>query len=185
MKKYNIIYADPAWKFNNKKTGGNLTGGADHHYATMPIEHAKLLPIQDISADNCILVMWWVGSQPQEALDLVKAWGFTIKNMNGLVWVKRTKTDKAHFGMGYYTRAGSESAIIAVKGKPKIVGHGVRAVRQAVVGEHSEKPAVFRDDIVKMCGDIPRIELFARKKVTGWDSWGNEIKSDVALDQMT
>ena len=185
MKKYNVIYADPAWKFNNKKTGGNLTGGADNHYKTMTIEDAKLLPIKDISADNCILIMWWVGSQPQEALDLVKAWGFTIKNMNGIVWVKKTKHDKHHFGMGYYTRAGSESAIIAVKGKPKAANRSVRAVREAVTGEHSEKPAIFRDDIVQLCGDLPRIELFARKKVEGWDSWGNEIISDIELDPLT
>jgi len=41
--------------------------------------------------------------------------------------------------------------------------------------KHSKKPAIIRQRIVELCGDKSRIELFARKKVEGWDSWGNEI----------
>jgi N6-adenosine-specific RNA methylase IME4 len=40
---------------------------------------------------------------------------------------------------------------------------------------HSQKPAMVRDLIVNCSGDIPRIELFARNKYKGWDSWGNEL----------
>lgn len=184
--KYNIIYADPPWSFNNKNTGGSMKSGADNIYPVMNIEDIKALPIKDITADNCVLIMWYVGSQPQEAIDLVKAWGFTLKNMNGFVWVKLTKKLLAFFGMGFWTRAGSESAIIAIKGKPKPLNKNIRAVRHEVVGEHSEKPEVFRKDIVDLCGDLPRVELFARQKVDGWDSWGNEIESDIELaDQQT
>lgn len=195
-KKYDIIYADPPWKFSNKKTGGSMKSGADAQYDTMTLADLKALPVESIASDNCVLVMWWVGSQPQEALDLVDAWGFTIKNMNGFVWVKLTKNLLSFFGMGFWTRAGSESALIAIKGKPKAKNRGVRAVRyqgimgaikdfleeaaylrHAVVGRHSEKPAAFRDDIIQMCGNVPRIELFARHKADGWDVWGNEVES--------
>jgi len=181
MKKYSIIYADPPWQFNNKKTGGSMKSGADAHYSTMSIEDIKKFPINEIAEDDCVLIMWWVGSQPQEAIDLVKAWGFTIKNMNGFVWVKLTKKLLAFFGMGFWTRAGSESAIIATRGKPKPLSHSVRAVRREVAGKHSEKPNIFREDVIELCGDLPRIELFARKKVEGWDSWGDEIDSDIKL----
>lgn len=181
MKKYNIILCDPPWKFSNKNTGGNMKSGAANQYDVMSIEDIKKLPINEIAADDCVLVMWYVGSQPQEAIDLVKAWGFTIKNMNGFVWVKLTKKLLAFFGMGFWTRAGSESAIIAVKGKPKPLNKNVRAVRHEVVGKHSEKPAAFRNDIVDLCGDLPRIELFARQKAEGWDSWGNEVESDLVF----
>lgn len=174
-KKYSIIYSDPPWKFNNKKTGGNMTSGAAHHYDLMTLGDMKALPVADIAADNCALVMWWVGSMPQEAIDLVNAWGFTIKSMNGFVWEKLTVKHNPHFGMGFYTRAGSESAIIAIKGKPEVCSHSVRAVRAAVTGRHSEKPAAFRDDIVELFGDKPRIELFSRERVPGWAAWGNEI----------
>ena len=181
MKKYKIIYADPAWQFNNKKTGGSMSSGASSQYLTTPIGDMKKLPVNDVSADDAILIMWWVGAMPQEALDLVKAWGFTVKNMNGFVWHKLTKNLKAFFGMGFYTRAGSESAIIATKGKFKPLSHSVRAVLSLPVLKHSEKPNEFRDAIVELCGDVDRVELFARAKFAGWDSWGNEIESDLKL----
>ncbi|WP_212747700.1 MT-A70 family methyltransferase [Pseudoalteromonas sp. S326] len=127
--KFNLIYADPAWQFSNKKTGGSMKSGAAHHYkSTMSVDELKAMPIDDIAADDCILVMWYVGSMPQEALDVVKAWGFTLKNMNGFVWNKLTINNNPLFGMGFWTRSGSESAIIAVKGKPKVASRSVRAV---------------------------------------------------------
>ena len=171
--KYAIILCDPPWQFKNRK--GTLNGLADRHYSTMTLDEMKALPVNDIAADDCVLVMWYVGSQPQEAIDLVKAWGFTLKNMNGFVWVKLTTKLLAFFGMGFWTRAGSESAIIATKGKPKPLNKNIRAVRHEVVGKHSAKPAAFRQDIVDLCGDLPRIELFAREKTVGWDVFGDEV----------
>ena len=173
--KYRVVYADPAWSFNNKNTGGSMKSGSNAHYDVMTLEDMKALPIEAITDDNCVLVMWWVGSQPQEALDLVEAWGFKVKTMTGFVWEKLTKKEKMFFGMGFWTRAGAECALIATKGKPKPVSHSIRSVRRAVVGKHSEKPAEFRGDIVDLCGDVPRIELFARTKIDGWDCWGNEV----------
>ena len=116
-KKYSIIYADPPWQFSNKKTGGSMKSGAAHQYLTTGIEGLKAMDVNSITEDNAVLFMWYVGAMPQEAIDLVHAWGFTIKNMNGFVWNKLTQNNKPHFGMGFYTRAGSESVIIATKGK--------------------------------------------------------------------
>lgn len=177
-KKYKIIYADPAWQFNSKRTGGSMTSGSEHQYkSVMSLDDIKAMPVSDLADDNCILVMWYVSSQPQEALDVVESWGFKLRNMNGFVWEKLTKHGLPFFGMGYYTRAGAECAIIATKGKPSeiVLDHSVRQVRRAVVGKHSEKPAEFRDDIVKLAGDVPRIELFSRHNIEGWDRWGNEV----------
>ncbi|WPJ21810.1 hypothetical protein [Pseudoalteromonas phage vB_Pun_Y3] len=189
--KFNLIYADPAWQFGNVKTGGSMTSGAKHQYkSTMSVDELKAMPINDIAADDCVLVMWYVGSMPQEAIDVVQAWGFTLKNMNGLVWNKLTVNNKPFFGMGFWTRAGSESAIIAIKGKPKVASHSVRAVGNCdpqsldevllysgayPVGKHSEKPNEFRQACVELAGDVPRIELFSRKRVKGWAMWGDEV----------
>lgn len=181
MKKYNIIYADPAWKFRNKKTGGSMKSGASKKYKVMTLEDMKRMPVNDIAADDCVLVMWWVGSMPQEAIDLVKAWGFTLKTMTGFNWVKMTKKGLMFFGMGFWTRAGSECALIAVKGKPERVSGSVRSVIHTVSRKHSEKPPQVRDRIVQLCGDLPRIELFARQAVDGWDVWGNEVNSDLDM----
>jgi site-specific DNA-methyltransferase (adenine-specific) len=42
--------------------------------------------------------------------------------------------------------------------------------------EHSKKPDLVREKIVELCGDVSRVELFARKQTKGWDTWGNEVE---------
>lgn len=183
-KKYQVIYADPPWTFKSKNTGGSMKSGAAAQYQTMSIKEMMSMDVQSICSDNCILVMWWVGSQPEEAIALAKAWGFKIKHMNGFVWNKLTVKELPFFGMGYYTRAGAETALIAIKGKPNIASHSVRQVRTAKVGRHSEKPAEFRNDIVQMCGDVPRLEMFARDAAPGWDVFGNQVSDSVDIGVM-
>jgi hypothetical protein len=90
-KKYKLIYCDPPWQFNNKNTGGSMKSSAEAKYNTMTIEDLKNLDVESLCDDDCVLIMWWVGSMPQEAIDLVNAWGFKLKNMNGFVWKKLTK----------------------------------------------------------------------------------------------
>lgn len=181
MKKYKIIYADPCWSFNNKKTGGSLKSGASSHYNTMNVEDICKLPIRDIADNDCILFMWWVASQPVEALKVVESWGFTIKTMTGFNWVKTTKNGKLDFGMGFTTRAGSEMCLIATKGKPKRINAGIRSVVMAENTKHSKKPNIFKKEIIKLMGDLPRIELFAREQSDGFDVWGNEVENSIIL----
>ena len=42
-------------------------------------------------------------------------------------------------------------------------------------GKHSKKPDEFRDLITELIGSLPRIELFARQKTSGWDVWGDDV----------
>ena len=67
------------------------------------------------------------------------------------------------------------------KGKPKRLSNSVSQLVFAPLGRHSAKPPIVRDKIVELMGDLPRVELFARDKVDGWDSWGNEVESDLEL----
>jgi N6-adenosine-specific RNA methylase IME4 len=175
-KKYKVIYADPPWQFNNKNTGGSLSSGSANHYDVMNLDAICSLPVGEIADDDCILFMWWVGSQPEEALKVVTSWGFTLKTMTGFNWVKETESGKDFFGMGFWTRGGSENCLIAVKGKPQKVSSSVRSVTRAKVGKHSEKPDAVAEKIVELMGDVSRIELFARKRTVGWDAWGLEVE---------
>jgi len=189
-KKYSVIYADPPWQFKNAKTGGSMASSAASKYLTTGIEGLKAIDVNSITEDDAILFMWYVGAMPQEAIDLVEAWGFTLKNMNGFVWNKLTQHNKPYFGMGFYTRAGSESVIIATKGKFKPASRSVRAVFnaesqiqfEAKVARHSEKPTQVRDLIVELCGDVPRLEMFARKSAEGWDVFGNEVDNSIKIE---
>ena len=183
QKKYQVIYADPPWQFNNKKTGGSMLSGAASQYRVTSIDDLMKLDVNSIAHDDAILVMWYVSAMPQEAIDLVKAWGFTLKNMNGFVWRKLTVKSLPFFGMGFYTRAGSESAIIAVKGKgcQLIKDHSIRAVIEAKVSKHSKKPQEFRGAIEQLCGDIPRLEMFSRDVQDGWDVFGDEAPDSINI----
>lgn len=78
--------------------------------------------------------------------------------------------------MGYYTRANAEYCLLATKGKIlERKSHGVHSVVLSHIERHSKKPDEVRDRIVRLFGDVPRIELFARQYATGWDCWGNEV----------
>jgi len=182
MKKYQIIYADPPWSYkvwSNKGMGRS----AEHHYPTMNKKDIQNLPIQNICADDCVLFLWVTAPCLLEGIELIKAWGFEYKTI-GFIWVKRNKkADSWFWGMGYWTRANSELCLIATKGKPKRIDAGVHQVLDDRVMRHSEKPNSARERIVKLMGDIPRIELFARQKTEGWDVWGNEVKSDIELKE--
>lgn len=181
MKKYNIIYADPPWRFKvwNRDTG--LGRSAESHYPTMTLEDIKKLPIKDIADKNCALFLWIVNPQIPEALELIRSWGFEFKTV-AFTWAKTyKKSGKAYFGLGYWTRAGSEICLLATKGKPKRVSKSVAQLEISPIERHSKKPDNIRKKIVQLIGDLPRIELFARERVDGWDAWGNEVKSDIEL----
>lgn len=174
-KKYNIIYVDPPWAYDSgvSPTGG-IWGLATDHYSTMKLSDIKKLPVNEIADDDCFLFLWSVFPQLQEALDVIKEWGFDYKTV-AFTWVKKDRKGNNLMGTGWYTRANAEVCLIARKGKIRVINHGIRQIIESVREKHSKKPDEVRDRIIQLCGDIPRIELFARKKVDGWDNWGNEI----------
>jgi len=188
MKKYNIIYADPPWSYKNKMvmkgTHGNIRG-AQSFYETMKLKDIKKINIP--SGDNCILFLWVTMPLLQEGLDVIKAWGFEYKTC-GFTWIKKTKNNKIHFGMGYYTRGNAELCLIGLKGKIEIINKSISQIIESPVQNHSRKPDEVRKRIVKLCGDLPRIELFARDRnelfneYKGWDVWGSEVKSDIKIE---
>lgn len=105
----------------------------------------------------------------------MRSWGFQYKTC-AFNWVKRNKkADSFYFGLGFWTRSCSEICLLGTKGNPKRVSKSVRQICDARIMEHSRKPDEIRERIVELCGDLPRIELFARQEYAGWDCLGNEI----------
>lgn len=174
-KKYNVIYADPPWHYNDKRKGKKLSGGAENHYNTMRTKDIAKLPIQKLSDENCMLFLWVTFPCLQEGLDLIREWGFKYKTL-GFSWIKTNKNNgKPFFGIGYYTKSNCEVCLIGVKGKPIKKSDSVSSVIISPRREHSKKPDIVREKIVELCGDVPKIELFARQSIDGWDCWGNEV----------
>jgi len=172
-KKYKIIYADPAWTYSDKALAGNR--GAGCKYDLMTLQTIKDLPVQTIADDDCVLFLWATYPLIQEALAVIKAWGFTYKT-KAFTWIKKNKNGTYFMGMGNWTRANDEIVLLATKGKPKRIDCGISSIVVTDIQEHSEKPDEVRQRIIKLCGDLPRIELFARTKIHEWDVWGNDAK---------
>lgn len=171
-RRYAVIYADPPWSYRDKANAGKR--GAIHKYGTMECGDISSLPVRDIAADNCALFLWCTMPQLDIGLKVLTAWGFAYKTA-AFTWVKKTVNNKMFWGMGNWTRANAEICLLGTTGKPRRESAGVHSVIESIVGKHSEKPVEARDRIVKLCGDVPRVELFARQRVDGWDSWGDEI----------
>lgn len=172
-RRYKIIYADPPWMYKDKALAGNR--GAGCKYDIMTTKDICALPVNKLSDKDCVLFMWVTMPKLNECLQVVEAWGFEYKTA-AFVWIKKNKnSDSLFMGMGRWTRANAEICLIATKGKPKRVSASVHSVIMTPIEEHSKKPAIVRDKIVELCGNVSRVELFARQIVKGWDCWGNEV----------
>ncbi|MGG5572428.1 MT-A70 family methyltransferase [Vibrio diazotrophicus] len=188
---YQLIYADPPWRTNNVKTGGSMTSGAQHQYNTMSTKELCEMPVRDIIADESILIMWYLSSMPMDAIQVGHAWGFKkFLNMNALVWGKLTKSGKHHFGLGFGTRASTESALLMYNGSisRSIVDKSQRNYFEAKIpvdenGKyiHSKKPIEAYEKVEALVGNVPRLEMFARcdEKREGWDVFGNQAASSI------
>ena len=182
-KKYNIIYADPPWQFkyqSKKRTDGTSDDlnirDPQKEYPCMTIDDIYNMPVNEIADDNSILFLWVTYPLLKEGIKTMEEWGFTYKTC-GFSWIKKNKkADSLFWGLGYWTRANNEICLLGTKGKPKRVSKGVHQGVMSKIQKHSQKPDIVKDRIVELCGDVPRIELFARQATKGWDVWGNEVE---------
>ena len=174
-KEYKIIYADPPWEYKVWSDKGKGRS-AESHYNVMSRKDIQNLPIQNITDDDAVLFLWVTAPCLLEGIELIEKWDFEYKTI-GFTWVKRNKiADSWFWGMGHYTRANAELCLLATKGKTlKRISKSVHQIVDDRIMKHSKKPDTVRNRIVELFGDIPRIELFARERVDGWDAWGNEI----------
>lgn len=172
-RKYNIIYADPPWSYRDKALAGNRGAGCKYDVMDTKDMIAQF-PIDKLAADDSLLFMWVTMPKLNECFDLIKSWGFEYKTC-AFTWVKQNKkSDSLFWGMGRWTRANAELCLLATKGKPKRESAAVHSVVLSHIEQHSKKPDEVRERIVQLCGDLPRIELFARQNYPGWDCWGND-----------
>lgn len=179
-KTYSVIYADPPWSYRQCGMGPKSRGNAAQHYHTMTVEDICALPIQRLAGGGgCALFMWATFPTIPDALRVMQAWGFEYKTA-AFVWVKKNRKSGTPFwGMGAYTRANAEVCLLGItpdfKAKEQIKSHAVHQIVEEPIQAHSVKPDEVRKRIVTLMGDVPRIELFARQRATGWDAWGDEL----------
>lgn len=166
--KYQVIYADPPWKYNDEcKDGAIQTGGATRHYPVMTIEELNNLKIP--SSDNAVLFLWVTSPLLEECFKVINSWGFQYKA--SFVW------DKIKHNMGHYNSVRHEFLLICTKGNfvpehPKLYDS---VITEEKTKKHSEKPEIVYEIIETLYPNVKYLELFARNKKEGWDSWGIEV----------
>jgi len=152
-----------------------MNSSVTDHYPVMSIDDIANMPVQDLANDNCVLFMWVTLPKLNEFMKVINGWGFEYKT-TAFVWAKKNKkADSFFMGLGRWTRANPEICVLATKGNISRKSNAVRQLQVFPIERHSKKPDEFRDLILELVGDLPRIELFARQTAEGWDSWGNEV----------
>lgn len=162
---YRVIYADPPWQFSN--SGFDQSAAA--HYPTMATNEICDMPIDKLipASEGSVLFLWATNAMLEDAFQVVAAWGFEYKT--NLVWVK----DKAP-GMGWFVKNRHELLLLATNSPGLHPQEKPFSIIEAPVTKHSKKPDCVYEMIERMY-DGPYIELFARMRREGWDSWGNEL----------
>lgn len=177
-KKYNIILADNPWSYNDKMKGHQ---GAETHYPTLNNDLIADLNVEAIAERDATLFMWATMPLLPEAFETMESWGFKYKTV-AFVWVKMTKNEKVVSNLGRWTMGNIEIVLLGTRGKPKRIKNNVKQMIFAERKAHSEKPQEVADRIVELMGDLPRVELFARRENPGWDVIGNEINGEDIRD---
>ena len=170
-KKYRVIYADPPWEYSSN---GNLK---EKPYRTMKMAELCAMPIDSICDTDCALFLWTSNPLLEDAIRLMKAWGFKFKTVYK-VWTKRNVVSETPaITPGYWSLSSTELLLIGTRGsmqKHKVVFND-RQEFAGPRGKHSEKPAAIRDDITRLLDVENRIELFSRHICDGWDAWGLDV----------
>lgn len=163
-KTYDLVYTDPPWRYDFSPS---TETSIEVQYPTMSLEDIKAIQVP--AADDCILLLWATAPKLLEALEVMKAWGFTYKTQ--AVW------DKLITGIGYWFRGQHEILLLGTKGSPS---PPIPTLRTSSVFKehrrgHSKKPACVKEWINKSFPNLTKLEMFARGKPQGWDAWGLEV----------
>ena len=176
-KRYKVIYADPAWEYVKlnfyEKKGVNRKV-----YNRMNIDDIKELNVNSISDKDSLLFLWVTNPMFKKGLEVMDSWGFEFTTI-AFVWIKTYKNGKEITGMGRYTRSCVELCLLGKRGIGVKRKHtNIPQIVYSNLEKHSKKPDEIIDRISKLFGNVSRIELFARQRFKGWDSWGNEVPTE-------
>ncbi|WP_371431361.1 MT-A70 family methyltransferase [Novosphingobium sp.] len=168
---YGALLVDPPWRFSNYSTKGEAKNPVAH-YECMTLADLRAMPVGQLAAPDCAMLMWATAPLLPEAVALMAAWGFTFKSAGA--WAKQSSTgQKWAFGTGYCFRSAAEFFLLGTIGKPRIKSRSVRNLIVAPVREHSRKPD-DQYEMVEQLFDGPYAEVFSRANRAGWDSFGDE-----------
>lgn len=177
---FGCVYADPPWEYPEGFPTQTTVNGEWQPveikplpYPSMTVPEICALPVNRLAAKDCRLFLWTTNRYLRAAFDVLDAWGFEYRQT--LTWHKLDGNTG-----GSIAPNSTEFLMVAVKGKPACK----QRLKTSVVGmahqRHSQKPKEFYY-LIERTTEGPYVELFARRKRPGWQSWGNEVASDVTM----
>ena len=166
--KYGTLIIDPPFE-----TGQRGAFGADKHYPLMSVEEIKKMPIGDLVTEDACVWLWVSNQTLKIGYEVLETWGFEVKSV--FTWCK------LRMGLGRYLRNATEHALLGVRGRVPVKFRSQINWDIFPVQDHSHKPEEFHK-IVERVSPGPYAELFARRKMPGWDVWGNEVESDFQVE---
>lgn len=175
-KKYKTILADPPWNYERdgkRHKGKSPRKLPSDFYPCMTLEELSKLSVKELAEDNAHLYLWVTNSFIGEGFKLAKLWGFRPITM--ITWAK------PKMGLGWYFRGQTEHVVFAVRGRLPVNTKRYSTLFHAPLTKHSEKPSSLYS-LIEEQSPPNYLELFARNKRLGWDTWGNEVKNDIELN---
>jgi N6-adenosine-specific RNA methylase IME4 len=148
----------------------------------MSLADIKALPVGELAARDCALLLWATDPMLTQALDVMAAWGFRYKTV-GFYWTKTNKDGSPFTGCGYWTRANPEQCLLGTRGNPKRQAKDVRRWIVAPRREHSRKPDEVYTRVERLLPG-PYCDLFSRERRAGWDSFGNQVDKFTAQEDL-
>jgi len=163
---YDVIVIDPPWEM--KKIERDVAPNqVEFDYPTMSLEELKLLYVP--YADNCHVWLWTTQKYLPAAFQLLKSWG--LNYVCTFVWHKAGGFQP--FDLPQYN---CEFALYARRGTPVFTElKDFKVCFEAPRGKHSEKPEQFYA-MVRRVTSGRRLDMFNRRPIEGFDTWGKESK---------
>jgi N6-adenosine-specific RNA methylase IME4 len=162
---YDVIVVDPPWPMKRIERDCTPNQVAELEYPTMELPQIRDMEIP--AAADCHLWLWTTHKFLPDALRILDDWGFHYINL--FTWFKTGGFQP--FGLPQYN---SEFAIYGRKGSPTFRDtKNFFTCFRGSRGAHSEKPTEFYETIRRVT-DGRRLDMFGRRTIPGFDSWGNE-----------
>ena len=182
MGKYATVVIDPPWPVDFARDLTDVDPGrgsptgllANQRYVVMPIDEIAAMPIGDVLAADAWVFLWTTKKYLPIAIDLLSGWHCTYRFP--MVWHKAVGPQ-----MPGTPKFNAEFIIVGSMGAPQFSEtHGFRIANIWPSAGHSVKPEGFYD-LLRRVTPGPRLDVFGRRRIAGFESWGDEAPEGPAL----